>query len=166
MNDLIELYAPAYHDGIIATLILAATVVAALILQRALFASLQRTLRNKDDGIFAALLRRAQAPAGFALPLIAARIALPYLTFPERLSTALVRVTAVASTIAVAWAIIASIGLYTDLVKRRYNLADDDNLRARQVETRIDILARSVIIVVMIVAASLAAMTIPSIRTI
>jgi len=166
MNDIIDLYAPAYHDGIVAALILAGTIVVALVLQRALFAFLQRTLRNKDDGIVAALLRRAEAPAGFALPLIAARIALPYLTFPERLGTALLRLTAVASTIAVAWAIIASIGLYTDLVKRRYNIADEDNLRARQVETRIDILARSAIIVVGLVALALSLMTFPSIRAI
>ena len=164
MSPLQALYAPAYHDGIVAALILAATVVIALVAQRLLFASMQRVLRKKDDGIVAAMLRRAQAPAGFALPLIAALIALPYLMFPERVDTALLRLTAVASTIAVAWAIIASIGLYTDLVKRRYSRADEDNLHARQVETRIDILARSAIIVVVLVAVALAAMTFPSIR--
>jgi small-conductance mechanosensitive channel len=166
MNDLIELYAPAYHDGIIAAIILLATIGVALVLQRTLFGFLQRLLRDNDDGIVAALLRRGQAPAGFAIPLIAALIALPYLTFPERVDTALVRLTEVASTIAVAWGIIASIGLYTDLVKRRYSLADEDNLHARQVETRINILARSAVIVVVLVSVALAAMTFPSIRAI
>src|ERR1019366_8784445 len=135
MNDLIDLYGPAYHDGIIAALILIATIAVGLLLQRLLFAFLGRVLARKDDGVVAALLRRAQAPAGFALPLIAALIALPYLTFPARVDTALLRLTAVASTIAVAWGIIASIGLYTDLVKRRYSLEDEDNLHARQGET-------------------------------
>jgi hypothetical protein len=60
---------------------------------------------------------------------------------------------------------VASIGLYTDLVKRRYRIDVEDNLRARQVETRIDILARCVVTVVVLVAAALAAMTFPSIRT-
>jgi small-conductance mechanosensitive channel len=164
MNELINLYAPAYHDGIIAALILAGTIVVALALQRALFAFLVRLLRNEDDGIVAAMLHRAQAPASFALPLIAALIALPYLTFPERVDTILVRLAAVATIVAVAWGIVASIELYTDLVKRRYSLEDEDNLRARQVETRIDILARSTVIVVVIVAIALAAMTFPSIR--
>jgi small-conductance mechanosensitive channel len=164
MNDVIELYAPAYHDGIIAALILIGTIVVALVIQRALFALFERLLRNKTDGVAGALLRRAQAPAGFALPLLAALVTLPYLTFPERIDTILVRVTAVASTIAVAWAVVASIGLYTDLVKRRYSLADEDNLRARQVETRIDILARSAVTVVVIVSGALAATAFPSIR--
>jgi small-conductance mechanosensitive channel len=129
-----------------------------------LFAFLERLVRHKNDGIFAAMLRRAQKPSGFALPLLAALIAIPYLTFPERIDTILLRVTAVATIIAVAWAIVASIGLYTDLVKRKYSLEDEDNLRARQVETRIDILARSAVTVVVLVSVALAAMAFPSIR--
>jgi small-conductance mechanosensitive channel len=164
MNDLIELYAPAYHDGIVAAVILIATIVVALLGQRGLFALFERLVRKNTDGIAGALLRRAQAPAGFALPLLAALVALPYLTFPERIDTMLVRVTAVASTIAVAWVVVASIGLYTDLVKRRYSLTDEDNLHARQVETRIDILARSAVTVVVLVSGALAAMAFPSIR--
>ena len=164
MNELIDLYAPAYHDGIVAAVILLATIAVALVLQRALFAFLERLLRNKNNGIIAALLRRAEAPSGFALPLLAALVALPYLTFPERVDTLLVRATAVASTIAVAWAIVAAIGLYTDLVKRRYNLAEEDNLRARQVETRIDILARTAVTVVVLVSCALAAMAFPPVR--
>ena len=162
--SLADLYGPVYHDGIVAALILAATIAVALLLQRVLFVLLQRALRTTDDGIVAALLRRAHAPAGFALPLLAALLALPYLTFPESLETGLVRAVAIASTVAVAWTIIASIGLYTDLVKRRYNMEDEDNLTARQTETRIDILARTATIVVVVVAIALSAMTFPSIR--
>ena len=152
------------HDGIVAALILVATIAVALLLQRVLFAFLQRALRDKNDGIRAALLRRAQAPAGFALPLIAALIALPYLTFPPVVDTLLVRLTAIASIVALAWTIIASIQLYTDIVKHRYSLDSDDNLHARQVTTRINILTRTGIILVVFIASALAAMTFPSIR--
>jgi small-conductance mechanosensitive channel len=166
MNGLIDLYAPAYHDGIVAAAILVATIAVALLLQRLLFGFLERTFRRKKDGIIAALLRRAEAPAGFALPLLAALIAIPNLTFPRDVGALLVKLAAVASVIAIGWAIVASIGLYTDLMKRRYSLADEDNLRARQVETRIDILARSAITVVVLVSAALAAMAFPSIRAV
>jgi small-conductance mechanosensitive channel len=166
MNDLLKLYGPAYHDGIVAAVILLATIAVALLLQRLLFAFLQRVLRREDEGIITAMLRRAEAPAGFALPLLAALIALPYLTFPEAVDTVLLRLTAVASIVAVAWGIIASIGFYTDLMKRRYSIEVEDNLHARQLETRIDILARSAVIVVGIVAFALAAMTFPPIRAI
>ncbi len=164
MNALSNLYVPANHDGVIAVAILFGTVVVAIVIQRLLFSALERAFRKSNEGVVAALLRRAQAPAGFAFPLLAALIAIPDLTFPPDVDAVLVKLTAVASVIAVAWVIIASIGLYTDLMKRRYNLADEDNLHARQVETRINILARSAVIVVVILAFALAAMAFPSVR--
>jgi small-conductance mechanosensitive channel len=166
MTDLVNLYAPAYHDGIVAALILVAVVALALVVQKSLFLFLERLLRDKNEGIVPALLRRAQAPAGFALPLLAALIAIPSLTFPPRLDAALVKITGVASVIAVAWAVIAAIGLYSDLVKRRYRIDVEDNLRARQAETRIEILGRTAVTVVVIVAVALAAMVFPQARAI
>ena len=50
-------------------------------------------------------------------------------------------------------------------MKRRYRNDAPDNLLARQVETRIDILSRTAVTLVVIVAAALAAMTFPAIRT-
>jgi small-conductance mechanosensitive channel len=164
MNALTSLYVPANHDGIIAVGILFGTIAVAIGIQRFLFAFLERTFRKSNEGVVAALLRRAQAPAGFAFPLLAALIAIPDLTFPPDVDAVLVKVTAVGTVVAVAWTIIASIGLYTDLMKRRYNLEAEDNLRARQVETRINILARSAVIVVVILAFALAAMAFPSVR--
>jgi len=161
MNDVLSLYAQTNHDGIIAVAILLGVVVVALLLQKLLFNVLERMLRNKDEGVVAALLRRAQAPAGFALPLLGALIAIPFLTFPRDVDEALVKITSIATVVAIAWAIIASIGLYSDLTKRRYRIDVEDNLRARQVETRIEILGRSATIVVIIVAVALAAMVFP-----
>jgi small-conductance mechanosensitive channel len=164
MNLLMSLYAPAYHDGIIAVAILIGTIVVAYLIQRALFAFLERTFRKQHEGIIAALLRRAGPPSGFAFPLLAALITIPELTFPSDVAALLVKLTAVATVIAGAWAIIAAIGLYADVMKGRYKLDVEDNLRARQVETRIDILGRTAVIVVVIVAFALGAMAFPSVR--
>jgi len=166
VNDFINLYAPAYHDGIVAALILVVVVAVALLLQKSLFRFLEHLLRDKDDGVVAALLRRAQAPAGFASPLLAALIVLPSLTLPPALDAALVKIIGVATVIAAAWTVIAAIGLYSDLVKRRYRIDVEDNLRARQAETRIEILGRTAVTVVVIVAIALAAMVFPQARAI
>jgi small-conductance mechanosensitive channel len=160
------LLVPASHDGLIAAAILAGVVVIGLIVQRVLFAVLLRIAERRHEGMFAALVRRAEAPATFAIPLFAASIALPDLKFPPGLDRLLLRAAAVATIVATAWGIVALIGLYTDLVKLRYRVDVEDNLRARQVETRIDILARSAVTIVVILAAALAAMTFPSIRTV
>jgi small-conductance mechanosensitive channel len=164
MNLLVNLYDPVNHDGIIAVAILIATVAVAHLIQRALFAFLERTFSKDHDGIVAALLRRAAPPAGFAFPLLAALVAIPELTFPSDVDAVLIRLTAIGTVIAVAWAIIASIGLYADLVKHQYKLDAEDNLRARQVETRIDILGRTAVIIVVLIAFALAAMEFPAVR--
>jgi small-conductance mechanosensitive channel len=164
MNAVNGIDTTANHDGIIAVAILLGVIVVSLIIQKVAFALCERLLRNNNEGIFAALVRRAQAPAGFAIPLLGALIALPALRFPPNVDAALVKLAAVATVIAVAWAIIASIGLYSDLVKRRYKLDTEDNLRARQVETRIDILGRTAVTLVIIVSFALAAMAFPSVR--
>ncbi len=164
--DFSTFLAPAYHDGVIAAAILAGVIVVALALQRLTFAFAARILHDRKEGLWAALVNRAQAPAGFAIPLLAALAALPGLSFPHRVDVYLTRFAGIGSIIAIAWTIVASIGLYTDLVKRRYRLDVDDNLRARQVETRLDILARAIVTIIVMVATALALMTFPAIRTI
>jgi small-conductance mechanosensitive channel len=165
MNSLItRFYDPVYHDGIVAVAILIGTIAVAFIIQRALFAFLERTLAKKNEGLVAALLRRASGPSAFAFPLLAALIAIPDLRFPPDVDAVLVQISAVASVIAVSWAIIAAIGLYADLVKSRYTLDVEDNLHARQTETRIDILGRAAVTLVAIVGFALAAMVFPEVR--
>lgn len=165
-DGLTALLAPASHDGAIATAILAAVIAVGFIAQRIVFAVLLRVARKRHEGIFAALVRRAEAPAAFAFPLLAALVALPDLRFPPTIDRALLRAAAVATIVATAWGSVALIGLYTDLVKRRFRTDVEDNLHARQIETRIDILARSAVTIVVILGAALAAMTFPSIRTV
>ena len=165
MTDLAALWAPAFRDGLVAALILAVVTVLALAAQRIAFGMLLRIAQRRNEGIFAALVRRAQAPAGFAIPLLAAVAVLPDLTFSAAIDRQLLRVLEIASIVAIAWGIVASIELYGDIVKRRYRNDAPDNLLARQVETRIDILSRTAVTLVVIVAAALAAMTFPAIRT-
>jgi small-conductance mechanosensitive channel len=164
MNGLANLYLPAYHDGVIAVAILVATIVVALVIQRLLFGFLERRLRFDEKGITAAVMRRVSAPSGFAFVFLGALIAIPELTFPPDVRDVLVKVTAVASVIAVGWAIIAAIGLYVDLVKLQHRVDIEDNLHVREMETRIDILARTAVIITVIVSFALGAMVFPSVR--
>jgi small-conductance mechanosensitive channel len=156
---------PVYHDGLVALAILIGVLIVARVIARVLFVALLRIAQRRGEGVYAALVRRAQAPAGIAIPLLAAIIAIPNLRFPSSLDVGLLRGVEIATTVAAAWGIVATIELYGDLVKRRFRLDDTDNLRARQVETRIDILSRTAITLVVIVAAALAATTFPPIRT-
>jgi len=158
MNDVL-----VNHETIVDAIVLLVTVAVAVAVQRVSIGAAQRALRAHDGGVAAALLRRAH-PSGFALPLLAVLLVIPYLKFPPQVEADLVRLTGFATTIVIAWGIIAAIGLYADIVKQRYQRNQGD-LRARQVRTRLDILSRLGITIVVLCAAGAIAMSIPPIRT-
>jgi small-conductance mechanosensitive channel len=123
-------------------------------------------LHDRKEGLLASLVHHAQAPSGFAIPLLAALAVLPSLRFSPAMDVYLMRCAAIGSIVAVAWVLVASIGFYADVVKHKYRVDVVDNLRARQIETRLDLLSRAVVTIIVIVATALALMTFPPIRTI
>jgi small-conductance mechanosensitive channel len=151
------------HYRLVVAVALGAAIALGLILQRLLFAGLRRALRNRDNFAGEALLRRGDAPAAFALPLLAVLLVVPCLTLPPLIEAEVLRLTAVATTIVVAWFAVAAIGFYADLVKQRYDPVLSD-LHARQIRTRIDILTRSAVTIVVLVTVALIAFSVPPIR--
>jgi small-conductance mechanosensitive channel len=157
---------PVEHDGLIAIGMLIVVGLAALVLQRIAFTLIEKLAAQRDDGVFAAIVRRSRAPSRFIFPLVGIEIALPYVTLPEWSKAPAERVLALCIIAAVAWAFVALVEFAADVAKRRYRLDDADNLRARQVETRLDILNRTLSTLVVVVAVAAMLMTFPPIRAI
>ncbi|HYZ17014.1 MAG TPA: mechanosensitive ion channel domain-containing protein, partial [Candidatus Acidoferrum sp.] len=65
---------------------------------------------------------------------------------------------------AIAWAAVALIRLWADIAIARHRVDVEDNLLARQLGTRVDILTRTAIILVGLMATGMALMTFPTIR--
>jgi small-conductance mechanosensitive channel len=66
---------------------------------------------------------------------------------------------------AIAWSIIATVRLLSDIVIARHRMDVSDNLLARQLGTRVDILTRVAVTLVIVVALGAMLMTFPSIQT-
>jgi small-conductance mechanosensitive channel len=156
---------PAQHDGLIAVALLVGIAAVALLLQRVAFVFLRRLAAKHADGVLAAVVHRAAAPSRFIFPLVAVELALPDVAIPVWFKEPAERLLALCIVAAIAWVVIALIGLAVDLAKRRYRIDEDDNLRARQVETRLDILSRTATTLVLLVGLSAMLMTFPPIRT-
>jgi small-conductance mechanosensitive channel len=154
----------AFGDGLIATGILVAVVIVALLLEKLAYRALLAVERRSENGLFAVMLRHVEGPASIAVPLLAALIAVPELRFPPQLDRELLRAVSIATIVAIGWGIVAAIGLAGDILKRRYDIDTTDNLQARRVATRIDILSRTLITLVVLISTALAAMTFPAIR--
>jgi small-conductance mechanosensitive channel len=112
-----------------------------------------------------AILRRARAPLGFILPLVAVLMALPDAQIPRSYEQPVEHLTTILTYIAIAWGVSAMLALASDVTLGRFDPASVDNLRARAIETRIFIVNRALNVVVWTIAIAAALMTFPPIRT-
>jgi small-conductance mechanosensitive channel len=156
----------AQHDGLVASGIVLLAAIVGLALRRVVFSIMEKIAARRSGGVLSSMLRRARGPSELAFPLIAVELAVDAVKLPVWLKPPLERTLGLCIIATIAWGIIALIELATELAKRRYQLDSDDNLHARQAETRLDILNRTATTLVLIVAVGIMLMTFPPIRAI
>ena len=153
------------HDGLMAVLAAVLAIVAGLVVHRVVFALLARLALGREL-VFGAIVRRARQPSAFILPLLAVLAIFPNLELPGAWVSRVEHIVGIATIAATAWGIVALVMLGADYAKGFQAQAEGDNLRYRQVETRVDILSRVVVTVVVVIAAATALMTFPAVRAI
>jgi small-conductance mechanosensitive channel len=155
----------AQHDGLLAAIALVLAIIAGLAVHRILFAALSRLAKQREL-VFGAIVRRARRPAAFALPLLAVLAIFPNLQLPADWVSHVEHLTGIATIAATAWGIVALIMLGADYAKGYHAQANEDNLRFRQIETRVDILSRVAVTVIVLIATATCLMTFPAVRAI
>lgn len=140
-------------------------VLAGMIVHHALFSLLERSSRNREVGFRRAIVRRARRPLGFIFPLVAVLAVLPDANILPQYAQPVEHLATVLTYIAVGWGVSAMVGLFADLVVARYNVSTSDNLRVREVETRVFLVTRTATVLVWVLAIAAALMTFPPIRT-
>jgi small-conductance mechanosensitive channel len=127
---------------------------------------LTRWAERSHSTFAAALVRRTKRPAAYIVPLLAILMTVPLLDIPAKWTRTTVQVTAVLTIAAVAWTLIAVVRLWGDMAVARHRIDVEDNLLARQLGTRVDILVRTAVTLVLLIATGSALMTFPSIRAV
>ena len=123
-----------------------------------------RWAKARNSAIGTALIRRTSRPAAYIVPLLAILAVIPNIAIPPHWQATVVHLTGLATIAAIAWTLISTVRLWADITLARHRLDAEDNLLARQLGTRVDILARVVITLVLIVALGTMLMTFPTIR--
>ena len=144
--------------------ILVAAVLAALGIHRVLFSTLDRVTRRTRSVIDNSLVRHTRRPARLLLSLLALFLALPATPLPAVLEGSIQHGVGLALIAAVAWVVVAMTNVVDDFIESRYDVTAADNLAARQVRTRTQVLRRVVVVIVGTVAVALMLMTFPAIR--
>jgi small-conductance mechanosensitive channel len=119
---------------------------------------------SSDSHLWSALVRSSRRPAVVAAPLLAAFLVLPVLPLPQRLAAYLQHMLVLGLIATAAWLSLRMLDALVETLGTTYRVDVKDNLRARKIETQVQLLRRIAAVVVTLVAGSLMLMTFPSIR--
>lgn len=161
---MIPFIAQNWHNLLWSAIILAIAIVVALCVHSVVFWVLRRRARRKGALLDQSLARRGEGPSRWIFPLLAVLIVLPGLSLPSKLMSALEHVTGIGLVAAVAWLVILTSAVASDILAGRYRVDVADNLLARRIQTQFQMLHRVAVVLVCIVALSIALMTFPAIK--
>lgn len=118
----------------------------------------------RESVLATALVRRTRRPASFILPFIAITVIAPHIVLPAAWQKNAVHLGSLATIAAATWTVIAIVRVWSDVITARYRFDVDENLVARELNTRVAILSRIVVLIAAAVGAGMILLTFPPIR--
>ena len=161
---MIEFFAQNWHDLLLSAGFLAGAVIVALIAHALVFRLLRRWARHESAFFVQSLVRRGDGPTRWIFPLLALLAVLPGLPLPEKLLAAFEHIAGLSLIAAIAWLIILSVDVLSDVLSGRYRVDVADNLLARRIQTQLKMLHSIVVALVSIVTLAIMLMTFPTIK--
>jgi small-conductance mechanosensitive channel len=159
-----DLFLKNWHVWMWSVSTLVGAILIALAIHAVLFFILNRLARRKGDVFVNSVVRHAQKPSRWILPLLTLMVALPAARFSESTLTPIERAIGLGLIAATAWLGILISQITSDLISARYRIDLPDNLSARRVQTQIEVLHRIVVATIVVVALSVMLMTFPTIK--
>lgn len=144
--------------------VIGGAIVLGLIIHSVLFFILRRVARRKGDVIANSLVRHANAPSRFIIPLLIVLAVLPEAPLPKNVMSILQHAAGLGLIAAIAWLVILASEIISDVLSQRYRTDVADNLLARRIQTQFSIFHRIIVVLVCIVAVAVMLMTFPAIK--
>lgn len=151
-------------DAITTLVWLAIAIAVGVVLHRIIYWLFARWAHRRRSTFAAAVTRQTIRPAAYIFPLLAILAVFPSLDIPATWEQSTEHVTGLATIVAIAWTIIAAISLLGEVTVARHLVDIEDNLTARQLGTRVEILTRVTTVVVALIALGAILTTFPPIR--
>jgi small-conductance mechanosensitive channel len=153
-----------WQPWLISAGILIGAVVIARIVHAIVFAAGRRIAARSGNTVDDSVVKHSDKPARLILPLLALSLALPATYLPVNLEVPLRHGVVLGMIASVAWLLVAFINVFEDVISAKYRVDVSDNLRARKLQTQVQVLRRIAVVVIGIVSLSITLMTFPSIR--
>ncbi len=141
-------------------------VVVAVLAHWIIYAVLKKVANRTSTRVDGAIVRHTRSPARIVFAIIALLLVLPSLGLPQDITVSVQRLLTVALTAAVGWMAINLTQIIDEIVADHLDLTAADNLKAREIYTRVRVLKRVLAAVILVVTVCLILMAIPSIRQI
>lgn len=154
------------EDWLTGLLVMALAVGVGLVVHWFLFALLARLAARTKSGVDSSVVRHARQPARLILIIVCLFLVLPGLGIAEDIKVSGQRTLTIVFTASIGWLAFNLTRVINDAVAERYDLSVADNLRAREVHTRLRILQRVLAAAILVVTLCLMLMAIPGIRQI
>ncbi|MFZ0430586.1 MAG: mechanosensitive ion channel family protein, partial [Acidobacteriota bacterium] len=139
-------------------------VLLAIILHRIVFA-LGRRLTRQAGIVEKSLVRHGQRPAALILPALALFLVASALPMPSYVKTPTTHILLLVLIGSLAWLLIALSRVINDLLDAKYRVGERDNLRARQVQTQVQVFRHVGGAILGMVTLGIMLMTFPQIRS-
>jgi small-conductance mechanosensitive channel len=139
-------------------------VLIALGLHTLVFSVAQRMAGRTGTTVDNAIIRHSKRPARAILPLLAVYLVLPVFPLTSGVLAVVQHAIGLGLIGCAAWLAIALIQVLEDVLAARYRIDVQDNLRARKIQTQVQVLRRIAATAIIVLTVSLALMTFPSIR--
>ncbi len=153
-----------WHAWAVSGAVLGGALLVAFVAHRIVFAAARRFARRTGSGVNDAMVRHLDRPARLVFPLLTVLAALPGTAMTAATNHAVRHAIGLGVIAAVAWTLLVLIDVLQDVLAGRYKIDVADNLRARKIQTQMQVLRRTATVVVSIVALSAMLMTFPSIQ--
>jgi small-conductance mechanosensitive channel len=161
---MIQFFLDNWHDLLWSSIVLVAAIVLALVAHFIVFWLLRRVARRKGALLGPSLVKRGEKPSRWIFPLLAVLFVLPGLPLPPKPMSALEHIAGLGLIAAVAWLVILTSEITSDILAGRYRIDVADNLLARRIQTQFQMLHRIVVVLVSVVTLSIMLMTFPAIK--
>jgi small-conductance mechanosensitive channel len=139
----------------------------ALLLAQLLYDLIVRAVRrglSRRDLFWRSLVVRTRGPGRLALILAALSWSVSAAPFPARHAATIQHGLLIAFIVLVGWVVLTGVDIGAALYVRRFRMEEADNLLARKHLTQVRILRRATAMLIMLITAAMALMTIPAVR--
>lgn len=128
------------------------------------FSLIKRLARRTPSSAGDAFIRHCQSPLKIIFPLLALSLFLPVLSLPDPLLGPLRHLISVGVIVSVTWLLIRATKGLEDVLLERFPMEERDNLRARKFHTQLQILRKTVVFILVLLALAAVLMTFEKVR--